>query len=72
MKVQRKNVSSTSLASIGYDPETSTLEVEFLNGHLYQYFGVPPQAYSALMSASSLGAYVARVVKPTYRCIQIA
>jgi len=55
--VQREPVASSSIASVGYDAETSTLEIEFHNGRIYQFFGVPPQMAAALRAAPSTGAY---------------
>jgi hypothetical protein len=55
--VDRLPVSSSHLASAGYDPETATLEVEFLNGSIYQVFGVPEEVFHGLMSAPSKGSY---------------
>jgi len=61
--MNRTPVSSSNLASVGYDPATNTLEVEFLNGSIYHYFNVPPSIYSGLMSASSHGSYLDQYVK---------
>ena len=61
--MERKRVSSSNLASVGYDPETKTLEIEFLNGGLYQYFNVPESIYNGLMAASSRGSYFDQYVK---------
>ena len=47
--MQRTTVSSSNLASVGYDATTETLEIEFQNGAVYQYFSVPVQAYHGLM-----------------------
>jgi hypothetical protein len=44
-------VSSSNLASVGYDPNTQTLEVEFLHGGIYQYSDVPSSVHSGLMTA---------------------
>ena len=55
--MDRTSVSSSNLASIGYDPQNMTLEIEFTNGSIYQYFNVPPTLYSGLMAASSHGSY---------------
>ena len=69
----RTPVSSSNLKSVGYDRRSTTLEVEFLSGHVYQYFGVPEARYSGLMSASSHGEFFARYIKDAgYRCQQIA
>ena len=55
--MNRISVSSSNLRSVGYDPSTSTLEVEFNNGGLYQYSGVPQSVHAGLMAASSHGSY---------------
>ena len=49
----KQGVASTNLASVGYDKETQTLEVEFLNGRVYQYYGVPDDMHGQLMRAPS-------------------
>jgi len=53
--MQRTPVSSSNLRSVGYDPATQTLEIEFMNGHIYQYSGVLKSVYDALLAAESHG-----------------
>ena len=65
--MERKSVSSSNIASIGYDEATSTLEVEFLNGSVYHYYDVPDNEYQSLMSADSHGKYLAANIKGRYR-----
>jgi hypothetical protein len=65
--MERVNVDSTSLESLGYDEDSETLEVEFKNGTLYQYFDVPRNVFEALRDAGSVGAYLASNVKGHYR-----
>lgn len=65
----RQSVNSSNLSSVGY--ENSTLEVEFNNGTVYQYFNVPNFIYSALMSAYSHGEYFAQNIKSNYQCRKI-
>ena len=60
-------VSSTDLRSVGYEPITMTLEVEFNSGGLYHYFGVPIVVFDSLMSASSQGQFFHRFIKDRYR-----
>lgn len=67
----RRNVSSSNIASIGYDANSQTLEIEFLNGGAYQYFDVPQHIYEGLMSASSHGQYLALNIKSIYRYSKI-
>lgn len=64
--MERIPVSSSNIASIGYDTETQTLEVEFLNGRIYQYFGVPVEIHEALMSAGSHGQFFNYNIKNQY------
>lgn len=61
--MNRENVSSSNLASVGYDAENKILEIEFLNGGIYQYFNVPDTTYKGLMNASSHGQYFDKNVK---------
>jgi hypothetical protein len=64
--MERTPVSSSNLRSIGYDPETATLEVEFNTGAVYQYHGVPQEAFDSLMQAGSKGAYFNANIKNSY------
>ncbi|HEX7238804.1 MAG TPA: KTSC domain-containing protein [Longimicrobiaceae bacterium] len=61
--MNRTPVSSSDLASVGYDSQTRTLEAEFLSGSIYQYSDVPEHLYRGLMAASSHGSYFAAHVK---------
>ena len=61
--MERTPVSSTDLASVGFDTNNSILEVEFLSGGIYQYSGVPEYVYTGLMSASSKGSFFDQNVK---------
>lgn len=58
---------SSNIASIGYDPGTQTMEVEFTNGNVYQYFDVPQAVYEELMRAESAGRFLNAQVKGVYR-----
>jgi hypothetical protein len=59
----RTPVSSSNISSIGYDPRSQTLEVEFHNGSVYQYSGVPAVIHQGLMDASSHGHFLDAYVK---------
>lgn len=65
--MNRQPVTSSNIASIGYDVVSQTLEIEFLNGGVYQYFDVPQHVHQELMKASSHGQYLAQNIKGTYR-----
>lgn len=51
--MNRKAVSSTIVARIGYHAESAVLEVEFLSGAVYHYFDVLELVYTGLISAPS-------------------
>lgn len=68
----RVGVNSSNLASVGYEPASRVLEIEFRKGGIYQYFNVSPAVYQQLMGASSLGRYHARFIKWCYRYLRIA
>ncbi len=61
--MNRVPVSSSNLASVGYDAESKTLEIEFQSGSIYQYFAVPEKIFSGLMSAASRGRYFDAYIK---------
>jgi hypothetical protein len=67
----REPVVSSNVASVGYDPQTMTLEVEFLGGGLYQYFDVPEEEYAGLMSAETVGGYLNDNIKGRYRYARV-
>jgi hypothetical protein len=55
--MQRTRVDSSMLASVGYNPMTAVLELEFRNGRLYRYGEVEQETYRDLMAAESKGRY---------------
>jgi hypothetical protein len=68
--MKRVPVSSSNIASVGYDDKTHTLEVEFHSGHVYQYFDVPRTIFDGLLSAGSVGQYFNQI-KGIYRYARI-
>jgi len=64
--VYRRPVDSTLIRSIGYDLSGSVLEVEFEDGHVYEYYDVALTIYSELMAAGSVGSYFNDHIKDMY------
>lgn len=64
-------VSSSNVATVGYDSETQTLEIEFNNGGVYQYFDVSQDIYEALISADSVGKFLNANIKGYYRYARV-
>ena len=69
--MERQYVSSSNLRSVGYDPVSSVLEIEFLSRSVYQYQGVPGVVVARLLEASSKGGYFHRCIKGRYRYRQV-
>ncbi len=59
-------VESTTLAALGYDHVSQTLQLEFRNRTIYQYFGVPAAVHQALLLASSKGSYFNRAIRVNF------
>lgn len=62
----RTEVTSSFIASIGYDDTEATLEVEMIRGAVYHYFGVPKRIYFDMLSAPSKGQYFNAYIKGHY------
>lgn len=70
--MHRQRVISSNIASAGYESISRTLEVEFHDGSIYQYYDVSSITYNGLMSASSKGEYFDRMIKKGgYSCRKI-
>lgn len=69
--INRENVESSNLASVGYDSDSMTLEVEFNSGSVYQYFDVPEFVYEDLMGSASKGSYFHHNVRNSYSYSQL-
>ncbi len=52
--MDREVVVSVSVRAVGYDKETSTLEIEFCDSSIFQYSEVPEEVYKGFMSSLGL------------------
>jgi hypothetical protein len=69
--MNRTLVTSSNVVSVGYDPDSMTLEVEFKDGPVYQYFDVPEAVYQELMRASSVGQFMHANIRYNYRYTKV-
>ena len=69
--MERTPVSSSDIATIGYDEDNQILEVEFKNGSVYQYTGVPPSEHGGIMNAESKGKYLHANIKKRYSYVKL-
>jgi XTP/dITP diphosphohydrolase len=65
--MRRLPVESSDIVSIGYDPQTRTLEIEFKEDRIYQYLDVEPDVHERFMRAESYGEYFFASVNKHYR-----
>ncbi len=63
--MKREAVSSSTMASVGY--AGGTLEIEFENGHVYRYLGVPEAVHAELVRAESKGQFFNAKIRNAYR-----
>lgn len=59
-------VTSSNISSVGYDEQTSTLEITFKSSGTYQYSNVSIETYKELLGAGSVGQYFHQNIKGQY------
>lgn len=64
--MDRKNIDSSMLRSIGYDANSSTLELEFNSGAVWQYCDFPESLWYEFEAAESQGKFFLREIKNQY------
>jgi hypothetical protein len=67
----RSVVNSTTFRSVGSDAERSVLEVEFVNGRVYQYANFPRELFEGLRVAPSVGRYYLDHIKECFEEIPL-
>jgi hypothetical protein len=70
--MHRIPVNSSNIRSIGYDSQSSTLEVAFISGDIYQYFDIPEYLYQQFLNASSHGQFLNDNIRYNYRYQKIS
>ena len=70
--MERENVDSKAVTSIGFDSSESTLEIEFkTTGAVWQYYEVPEFVFLEFKVSDSLGKYFNANIKNQYRGSQV-
>lgn len=65
--MKRSPLTHKVIRSVGYDPETRVLELEFPQERVYQYFDVPPGTYTWLLRTEDLLGFFERMIRDVYR-----
>lgn len=68
--IKLRNVKSSAVRAIGYDPESKTLAVHFSGGGLYHYGGVEPDVHADMLAAKSMGGFVAARLKGKFPAVK--
>jgi len=63
--------SSSNVDGYGYNPETLTLRIWYLNGTIYDYSPVPQAEFDGLSCSPSIGSYLARSIKGVYGYVKV-
>lgn len=77
MAIKTKIVKSSNIESLRYDDEEQTLDVTFMSGSTYRYYGIPKEVYQAVIDERftnqkgepSLGGSFIKIIRnnPTYK-----
>ena len=65
--MERTRVDSSNINEVGYEAETKTLQVQFKNGGVFNYPGVDPKEYVALLGAESVGKHFHANIRAKYK-----
>ena len=60
-------VTSSSIASVGYEPTEEAVYIEFNSGATYRYLGVEESEFHSLVAASSVGSFFNENFKNVYQ-----
>ena len=69
--MDRTAVRSSNIRSIGYDDPTSTLEIEFHSGGVYQYLSVPRATFDKFIASPSKGKFFDQFIKDRFKTKKI-
>lgn len=64
--MDRIHVESSTVVSAGYEASTSTLELEFTSGTLYDYFAVRRSTFERFLAAESKGQFFSQHILGVY------
>ncbi len=70
-RIPREPVASSAIAFVGYSKRLQILEIEFLNGAIYRYVGVPRSVHHKLMASQSKAHYYHEHVRGNFRCFRV-
>ena len=66
--MQMIRVNSSAIVAAGYDPQTKQMKITFMQGHTYDFCGVPQHVFDGLIQATSKGTYYNEHIRDRYQC----
>lgn len=70
--MNRQPVSSSNIKSVGYDPVSKAMQVEFHSGAVHQYEDVPPEKHAAMTDPdASVGKYFHANIKSAHKSSKV-
>ena len=69
--MEREYIQSSMITSIGYESSSSTLEIEFKGGAIWQYYDVPESVYYDMSNSGSHGKFFHANIKGQYSESQV-
>jgi len=69
--MDRRNISSSMIKSIGYETSSSTLEIEFNSGAVWQYYDFPESTWYEFDNTDSQGKFFHASIKGAFREAQV-
>ncbi|MGW8276219.1 KTSC domain-containing protein [Xanthomonas axonopodis] len=61
-------VASSAISAIGYDPVSMRMKIQFVQGHTYDFCGVPSHVFQGLLNVGSKGVYYNDHIRDRYQC----
>ncbi|MCC4625314.1 KTSC domain-containing protein [Xanthomonas campestris pv. nigromaculans] len=61
-------VTSSAISAIGYDSANMRMKIQFVQGHTYEFCGVPSYMFQGLLNAGSQGRYYNDHIRDCYQC----
>jgi len=68
--MNRRYVTSTTFLSVGFDPTTCVLELEYRSGGCRRWLAVPPKIYQGLCAATDLDSFFKNKIDGRYLSVK--
>lgn len=70
--MERKEVKSSQIKTVGHDAAALQLEIEFHTGHVYRYFDVTAEEHQKFITADSIGKHFGQFIRNVKKYEKVA